>query len=70
MIVRVMIMFFLLLAGPGCSVTPRPVVDSLKNRLIERENRFLERLASPSAVFVEDPDLLLPVDDPLPSPAP
>lgn len=69
MMARVIFMFFLLLAGPGCAVTPRPVADALKNRLIERENRFLERLASPSAMFVEDPDLRLPVDDLLPSPA-
>jgi hypothetical protein len=69
MMARVMFMFFLLLAGSGCAVTTGPVEDSLKNRLIERENRFLERLASPSAVFVEDPDLRLPVDDLLPSSA-
>ncbi len=62
---RVHFLLAVVLACPGCAATPP--ADPLKSRLIGQENRFLERLTGPSALFVEDPDLLLPVDDILPS---
>ena len=67
MTARVLFLLAILLAGSGCAVT-KPAADPLKTRLIERENRFLDRLTKPSAPLGDDPDLMLPVDDMLLSP--